>query len=323
LGWPLAKLLNRTTTEYLESPLSATIAHWKLVEDVVLKGRMTNDEVASCLARFLYNWLVSRHSLGLLRADNFGEQFLEFARLSRDPKLLGDHLIRIFHENRMSLILHAVLCHTNSDVCAGLLDSLMDPLVEAKDVGLIADVVSILPDPVLVQRYVEYLIRESKLDYLPRNEQIGWTIMSVARHVRPFDPQAYFDLTLRYKLYRDHAELQLEFATMNALRLDYPAARKHFLLTLSYFLHENCYSLSLECLKKFAVVSLPYNLKLPILGLDPPTVMQLIQTRDFHFALTMALYYDLDNDKTWADAIYNQVIRTNVDVFLKASVKVK
>jgi spatacsin len=196
-------------------------------------------------------------------------------------------------------------------------------LVEAKDVGLIADVVSILPDPVLVPRYVEYLIRENKLDYLARNEPIGRAIMSVARHVRPFDPKAYFDLTLRYNFYRDHAELQLEFATMLALQLAYPAARKHFLLALSYFLHEKCYLLSLECLKKFAVVSLPYDPKLPILGLDQPTVMQLIRTRDFNFALTMALCYDMDNDKTWADAIYHQVIGTNVDVFLKAFIKVK
>lgn len=226
----------------------------------------------------------------------------------------------------VNLLLHASLCTADIDEIAELLDALLFELTNDSDKKLIIDIVSIFPDPALIPRFFQYLIAQERLDDLPHqnlNEKVGRVIMNCARHHHPFEPQKYLELTLKYNLFRDHAELQMERG--NKLlddehdKMKLQDASRHFLLALAYFLHEKCYSLSMECLKKLSLISLQIEMsEPPILRLDKAQVQQFMNTKDFPFALTVAVAYDMDNEANWAEAIYNQSVLKQGDDFLTA-----
>lgn len=217
----------------------------------------------------------------------------------------------------VNLLLHSSLCTTDIDESAELLDALLDELTNEPTSKLIIDIVSKFPDPALIPRYFQYLIANKKLDELPHgnlNEKVGRVIMNCARHHHPFEPEKYFDLTMKYNLFRDHAELQMECGNKllenNPDKSKLEAASRNFLLALAYFLHEKCYSLSMECLKKLSLISLQMDKQIPVLQLDKIQVQQLMNTKPFSFALTVAVAYDMDNETNWAEAIYNQSIKS-------------
>jgi len=193
---------------------------------------------------------------------------------------------------------------------------------------LIIEIVSQFPDPALLPRLFQYLIAQQKLSLLPHqqlSEKVGRVIMNCARHVLPFDPKQYFELTLNYMLFRDHAELQME-AGMQLLsgppgKAMLQQASHHFLVALAYFLTEKCYSLAMECLKKLSLISLQLeleNMQPDILHLQSDQVAALMCERDFPFALTVAVAYDMDSDAYWAAAIYAQSVMKKNDDFLIA-----
>jgi spatacsin len=170
------------------------------------------------------------------------------------------------------------------------------------------------------------LVAQQKADLIPNgrnSDKIGTVIMNCARHIQPFLPQKYFDLTLRYNLFRDHAELQMEcgrrILSENPDKNQLQEASRFYLLALAYFLHEKCYSLSMECLKKLSLISLQLEISdISVLHLDKSNVLQLMCTKEFPFALTIAVAYDMDSEANWAEAIYSQSIVNDGNEFLTA-----
>jgi hypothetical protein len=120
-------------------------------------------------------------------------------------------------------------------------------------------------------------------------------------------------------MYRDHAELQMEFGTNLALKKDFPKATHHVLLGLGYFLHEKCFSLAIKCLRKLALLSLGPQIQ--AFSLKKQDAIQLIQISDFDFGFTLAIGFDLDYDENWAQALYNQVIGKNREEYMRSFVK--
>jgi spatacsin len=170
------------------------------------------------------------------------------------------------------------------------------------------------------------LIAQQKLDALPHAQlgaRVGRVIMNCARHADGFEPARYFELTLQYGLFRDHAELQMEAGVRlladEADKMKLQDSSRHLLLALAYFLHEKCYSLAMECLKKLSLISLQLEVAdARVLHLDKGTVGKLLRERDFPFALTVAVAYDMDTEANWADAIYAQSVAKKGDEFLTA-----
>jgi spatacsin len=270
----------------------------------------------------------------VLSINEYGEKFTEFTKLCDIPSSVGESLFAISQELpsdsplavKVNLLLHSSLCTPDIDECAETLDALLDTLTGNNELGLITNIVSVFPDPALLPRYFQYLIAQQKLDTLPHgqlSEKVGRVIMNCARHVHPFEPQNYFDLTLQYSLFRDHAELQMEcgsrllVGTPDKTKLQ--EASRHYLLALAYFLHEKCYSLSMECLKKLSLISLQLEVPEPsILHLDKQQVLQLMCTKDFPFALTIAVAFDMDTEQNWAEALYAQSVLNKGEEFLTA-----
>lgn len=98
---------------------------------------------------------------------------------------------------------------------------------------------------------------------------------------------------------------------------------RRFLLALAYSLHEKSYHLSMECLKKLSLISLQRELSntnsnLNVFGLNENEVLLLMKTKEFPFALTIAISYDMDNEINWADSIFTQSIENQGDDFLAA-----
>ena len=340
LNWPTTDLLRRKTTEFVESELSVTLNQWPLVRDLITVGKLTEQETADCLSRsfahLVLNQLGSQPnpSSNLLSITDYSQKFTEFTQLCSNPAAVGDALFSRAKEMQgsqpiaiiVNLLLHSSICTSDIDECAEMLDHMLDTLIEEKQLTLIIDIVTIFKDPALLPRFFQHLIAQEKLDALPHarlGKKVGRVIMNCARHVQPFEPQRYFDLTLNYMLYRDHAELQMECGIRllanspdkNTLQ----EASRHFLLALAYFLHEKCYSLSMECLKKLSLISLQLELSdMNVLHLDQEKVLNLMKTKEFPFALTIAVAYDMDTESNWAEAIYTQSVVNKGDDFLTA-----
>ena len=222
LGVPTTNLLQRKTADFIESELSVTMDQWDLIRELIQASQMSANEVAAKLAESFVDHVKKVIAMGVparsnqLAIDNYGEQFLEFTKLCTCPNAVGDRLFDIVRKNRQDLslavavniILHASLCTSDIDECADLCDTLLDTLTNEDQLDLIMELVCIFPEPALLPRYFQYLIAQQKLDELPAsklNEKVGRVIMNCARHVHPFEPQNYFDLTLKYNLRRDHA----------------------------------------------------------------------------------------------------------------------
>jgi spatacsin len=75
----------------------------------------------------------------------------------------------------------------------------------------------------------------------------------------------------------------------------------------------------MECLKKLALVSLQLELaEPPVLRLEKSEAKDLMCKRDFPFALTLAVAYDLDTEEVWAEVIHAQTILKDGDDFVQA-----
>jgi len=340
LGWPTKDLLKLKTSEFVESELSVRMNQWSLIQELITVGKLNENEVADCLSRAFSNHVVkilSNPSLNdptYLPIDDYSTKFNEFSTLSTKANLVGDALLNRAKELMNShsynivanILLHSSIQASDIDECAELLDLMLDTLTTEKQLSLIIEIVTTFKDPALLPRYFQYLIAQQKLDALPhdhQNKKVGRVIMNCARHSKPFEPQRYFDLTLNYMLYRDHGELQMEYG--NRLLEGIPdkkkiqEASKHFLLALAYFLHEKCYSLSMECLKKLSLLSLPLELSdFSVLNLESSKVLDLMKTQEFPFALTIAVAYDMDTEENWAESIFTQSILNKKEDFLTA-----
>ena len=345
---PTQNILKQKTSQLIESELSVTFEHWPLVQQLIKASKMSSQESASALAHSFASHVQSAIAAGtaastqvdstqsqtVLSINDYGEKFLEFTKLCDIPSSIGESLYNIAQKLpetsplsvKVNLLLHSSLCTPDIDECAETLDALLDTLTGANELKLITDIVAVFPDPALLPRYFQYLIAQQKLDALPHgqlSEKVGRVIMNCARHVHPFEPQKYFDLTLQYSLFRDHAELQMECGSRllqgNPDKTQLQEASRHYLLALAYFLHEKCYSLSMECLKKLSLISLQLEVPEPsILHLDKQQVLQLMCTKDFPFALTIAVAFDMDNEQNWAEALYAQSVLNKGEEFLTA-----
>ena len=90
---------------------------------------------------------------------------------------------------------------------------MLDTLIEEKGLNLIIEIVTIFKDLALLPSFFQHLIAQEKLDALSHarlGKDVGCVIMNCARCAQTFEPQRYFDLSLNYMLYRDHAGLQME-----------------------------------------------------------------------------------------------------------------
>lgn len=339
LGFQTSNILRQKTSEFIESKLSITFNEWPLVQQLIKASQMTPLESAKSLANayanHVNNVIVKHQTLpGTIPIDDYTQNFTDFTKLCETPSAIGEQLFQIAQNSspgtplavRVNLLLHSSICTPDIDECAETLDSLIDTLTGNNELKLIIDIVSVFPDPALLPRYFQYLIAQQKLDTLPHgqlSEKVGRVIMNCARHVHPFEPQKYFDLTLQYSLFRDHAELQMECGArcLSGVpdKSQLQEASRHYLLALAYFLHEKCYSLSMECLKKLSLISLQLEVPEPsILHLDKQQVLNLMCTKDFPFALTIAVAFDMDTEANWAEALYAQSVQNKGEDFLTA-----
>ena len=97
--------------------------------------------------------------------------------------------------------------------------------------------------------------------------------------------------------------------------------------------------MSIECLKKLSLISLQRELSgttnlisnsssnlivsqndknLNVFGLSEKDVLFLMKTKEFPFALTIAISYDMDNEINWSSSIFAQSIEKQGDEFLAA-----
>jgi spatacsin len=324
-------LLHRKTSEFLESSLSVTFDQWPLVLDLIRATKLTPAEVSASLAVALnkhVSAVLSGEPLkpGQLEIDDFSSKFSSFTNLCEVSKSVGESLLNFVKPNRESLkltvavnlVLHASVSTPDVDECATLLDSMLPALSAEGQTDSIIQIVSIFPDPALLPRFFDYLVAHRKLDSLSHSvlsDKVGRVIMNCARHADPFEPEQYFELTLKYQMYRDHAELQMECgnrimaAKGNGDWLQ--KASRHFLFAVSYFLHEKCYNLAMQCLKKLSLISMQLEVTENFIGLDKSQVLSAMQTREFPVAITLAVAYDLDDEQNWAEALYRQVIVNN------------
>ena len=121
----------------------------------------------------------------------------------------GSQIIAII----VNLLLHSSINAGNIDECAERFNHMLVTLIEEKQLILIIEIVTIFKNPALLPGFFYHLIAQEKLDALSHarfGKDVGCVIMNCARYVQPFKPQKYFDLTLNYMLYHDHAGLQME-----------------------------------------------------------------------------------------------------------------
>jgi spatacsin len=194
-------------------------------------------------------------------------------------------------------------------------------LVQKRAVDLITQIVLTFPNPALLPKYIEYQIRETSPSFGELTEKVAKVVMSCARQVKPFEPEHFFELTLRFNLFREHAQLQVDAGANAAAKGDFRAAKQHYVLGLAYFLHEKCFSLAMDCLRKLALLSLPVAPTFPILKLTKEAVIQLVRTADFDFAMTLAIGYDMDDDVSWGESLYYQVVLNQRNEFLECFIR--
>jgi spatacsin len=327
-------VFNRKTSELIESKLSVIPEHWPLVRELLITAKMSVSEVAHSLSQSFFKHVSSDDSdPNCLSKTEFSEKFMEFAKMCESPHAVGDCLFEIAlrkdivipNSVKVNLLLHSAVTSSDIDECAEVLDGLLDNLTQNGEIDLIIQIVSVFPDPSLLPRFFQYLIAQQKLDFLSQgdlSDRVGRTVINCARRIQPFQPEKYFAMTLQYHLYRDHAELQLECAhrlllTSVSDKSVLQEASRHYLLALAYFLHEKCYCLSMECLKKLSLISLQLEIAEPsVFNLEKGDVLRLMCEREFPFALTVAVAYDMDNDVNWAEAVYQQSILHKGDDFL-------
>jgi spatacsin len=323
------KLLIRKTSEFLKSSLSTTPSRWQLVRDLIQDSQLSPTEIAFCLANSFWRLLGSRPGKDRLPIDDYDKQFTEFANLGGQPRLLGDQLLLLFEQKNTELamqqqvgsVLHASLCCSDTERCAEILNGMVRQLVQKRAADLITQIVLIFPNPALLPKYIEYQIREMSPSFGELSEKVAKVVMSCARRVKPFEPEHFFELTLRFNLFREHAQLQVEAGVNAAAKGDFRAARQHYLLGLAYFLHEKCFSLAMDCLRKLALLSLPVAPTFPILKLTKEAVIQLVRTADFDFAMTLAIGYDMDDDVSWGESLYYQVVLNQRNEFLECFIR--
>jgi spatacsin len=336
LKWETSDLFALKTADFLRSELSMSRDYWPLVRRIIAFNKLPPADVAACLVDSFANCVIGK-SISLpqgLDVDDYCDDFSAFLKLCPDPLLLGDKFFakaKFFKldqpvQVQVNLLLHSSLCLADVEECAEVLDGLLDSLALESLAGLVLQIVSVFPRPVLLSRFFQFLIAQGKFDALPISkfdEGVGRVIMNCARHVQPFNPDQYFELTSHYRLFRDHAELHMEhagrFLKATPSRPELEEASKHYLLALAYFLHEKCFSLAMECLKKLSLLSLQLELPdPPVLHLEQSQVLSLMCGKDFPFALTVAVAYGMDKEENWAQAIYQQAIERNRDEFARA-----
>ena len=210
------------------------INNWPLVTDMVKAAKLTPPETAQALVDSFVDAILNKLDTSkvkneeLLSIDDYSEKFIEFTKICENPSLIGEKLFnyakneissnsistKISVKSIINILLHASLCIADVDECAELLESLVGAITAEKNqVDIIIQILSVFPDPALLPRYFQFIIAQHKLNALPHAQlstDVGRVIMNCARHVHPFEPQKYFELTLNYQLYRDHAELQME-----------------------------------------------------------------------------------------------------------------
>lgn len=342
LNWPTTEILNKKTEDYLKSSLPMMTDQWPLVKSLISLGKLSAVSTAECLVESFVSAVTGKSQPkgpNALSINEYGQSFTDFVNLCETPSFVGERLFesaKNLQKNGnqsatsnslqiiVNIILHASLFTSDIDECADMLDSILDQLISENQTDLIIEAVSVFRDPSLLPRYFQYIISQNKLDALQHGKlsnNVGRVIMNCARHVQNFVPENYFDITLNYKLYRDHAELQMECGTRllegNPDKPQLQEASRHFLLALSYFLHEKCYSLSMECLKKLSLISLQLEISdPPVLHLNKDQAINLMCTKEFPFALTVAVAYDTDTEENWARAIFEQAIKKPGEDFL-------
>jgi spatacsin len=336
LGVPRKRTLELGLAEILRSPLPLAKANWALIRGLTDIGATT--EAPGSLVESFVDFVRGLRPAGDggFTSDDYGPEFVQFATLCGNAVAFGKRLLARAKELQTSvsvpvfvnLVLHASVVSLALGECAAALNNCIEDA--QRDRNVMVAVVSFFPDAALIPGYVKYFIGNTALSELPQEalpSSLGRIIMNCARQMPGFEPSAFLTFTVAHKLYRDHAELQLLCGyrrlegspEKSALK----SATQHYLLALSYFLHEKCYSLSMECLRKLSLISLQINLmdagaSISVLHLQPSEVLTFMRERDFPFAITVATAYDLDTEENWADAIFEQTIKNGREPFLQA-----
>jgi spatacsin len=334
LGIERSRVLSLSLAEVLRSSLPISMDNWGLIRALIDIGNTA--DLTGVLVESFIDYVTGKSDVksgAPIPPDDYGVNFTRFAVLcgnavsfasklrARAKEIKSAISLRTF----VNLVLHSAVASLSLDECAEFLN---DCLAEARsDRGLMVTVISVFPDVALIPRYVEYFTADAALTELPQEaltSSLGRVIMNCARQMPSFDPEAFLNFTLANGLYRDHAELHLlcghRKLTTSREKSVLKSASQHYLHALSYFLHEKCFSLALESLRKLSLIALQIDVgqKFSVLNLQKEEVLQFMRTREFPFAITLAVSYDLDTEENWADAIFEQTIKNDREKFLQA-----
>lgn len=345
LGLPFTSLLNHKANEFLDSPLSITIDEWPLVKDLCVHSHLHEEELSSLLAKSYCSHVVHCFSTGSfdepgkLSPNDYSEKFIEFANLCSSPDLVAKFLHKQACVNseltildiRINYLLHASLCTDDLDEISEQLDSCSTEFISDSYTNLIIDIAKYFPDPYLLPRFYSNILSIKMYNRLPHAElskNVGKMIINMSRSMKSYNAESFLDLALQYGLHRDHADLRVDcgdyYINRGMTSENLQTASEHFLYALTFYLHENCYSLSIECLKKLSLISLqldeidtnPAFINLFAISEDKKAILDLMRTREFPCALTLAVAYDMDDDQTWSSVLYEQFIKKNNEEFI-------
>jgi hypothetical protein len=304
--------------DFLCSPIVLQQEHWPLVTSVISVFGEPSSQVAGHLVNMFVDYVTGKLVLTIgnpLPIDDYGPAFAKFSGFCGSPIAFGQALLERAKQMKadvsvhvsVNLVLHASLSLFAYHECAELLNELLDE----QQVELMSLVLKVFPHPALLPRFVDVLSRRRVLPAL------GRIILNCARQRPGFDPNDWLAFAIDNSLVREQAELELLCGLRLLGRGELESASRRYLLALSLFLHEKCYSLAMECLTKLSLIGLQLETDRPVLQLSRQEAMEIICEREFKVALTIAVAYRLDDDEHWAEAIYEQVVRKGSDAFLE------
>jgi spatacsin len=328
LGVKPSGLLDLRTADFLRSELATCPDHWPLLNALLSSDSLNTEEIADCLVDAFYR-LLTRQIPGRIQPQmdplDCGDVFLSFARICGNPLSLGSAFLaransagNLAHVTTV-LVLHAAICLPTVTECATRLNGLLPQLTSENQLDLIVKVITVFPNPALIEPFCRFILTHYKAH--PSTVRPGF-MLHCARQLAGFDPALYFDFTKQQNLFRDHAELQMEFV-LRLLANDFSAktlneSSKHLLIAVAYFLHEKCYGLSLECLKKLSLISLQLQFPEPdLMHLGAEDVKTFMCEKEFAVALTLAVAYNMDSEINWAAAIFRHSIVNDDDGFVE------
>lgn len=240
----LGEAARERNIEFLRSPLPIMVDQISLTKSLIESESFSDEQVSDMLSNNFIQTVTNlkkkeNSNIGFILVDDYGDKFIDFVNLCKDPTLIGDKLLlyvtsqinteKVLNQKRIiilsNILLHASLCTTRIEECAKLLDSMYEKVfVEKGKINQNSEIYQSLikiitkfPEPSLLPRFITFIVtmNENNIDSIPKEEissKLGLEILNEARQLQSFKPDNFFNITLACKLYHEHAILQVECA---------------------------------------------------------------------------------------------------------------